>query len=345
MTFLPHIEGLFGRQTLSHYHMIKSVGVLTSGGDNAGLNAVIRSVTRTGISRGVSVYGIRRGYRGLMEGQIFPLNSRTVSGTLGMGGTFLGTARLPEWKDIKVRREAIRNLNRQDVEGLVVCGGNGSLTGAYNLHKDGFPVIGIPGSIDDDVYGTEICLGVDTALNIIIEAIDRIRDCASSIQRAFIVEVMGRDCGALALMAASATGAEVCLCPEIPSPPMEKIADVITNAYTKGKPHCILVVAEGWKPGTQALVDFLQKRQEVTGFDVRTTVLGYTQRGGSPSYIDRYYGTLMGSTAVDALAAGESGKYVAIVNGKVELLPLEGMVGKQKPLDQKLLKLYSDLDI
>jgi 6-phosphofructokinase 1 len=325
--------------------MIKSIGILTSGGDHAGLNAVIRSATRTAINKGLLIHGVRRGYRGLMEGQIIPLTTRSVSGTLGIGGTWLGTARLPEWEKVKIRREAIRNMNRMNVEGLIVVGGNGSLTGAHHLAKDGFPVIGIPGSIDDDVNGTEICLGVDTALNIIIEAIDRIRDCASSIQRAFVVEVMGRDCGALALMAASATGAEVCLIPEIEPPPMENIAEVITNAYTKGKPHAIILVAEGWKPGTDKLVKFLQDHQESTGFDVRTTVLGYTQRGGAPSYRDRMYGTQMGAAAVQALVDGQSGKMVGIVNGKVELIPLESVVGKLKPIDQKLLKTYADLDV
>jgi len=324
--------------------MLKSIGILTSGGDNAGLNAVIRSVVRTGISKGINVYGVRRGYRGLIDGQISLLNSRSVSGTLGLGGTFLGTARLPEWKHAKVRREAIRNMNRHEIEGLIVVGGNGSLTGAYNLHKDGFPVVGIPGSIDDDVNGTEVCLGVDTALNIIIEAIDRIRDCASSIQRAFVVEVMGRDSGALALMAASATGAEVCLVPEMPSPSMDKIAEVITNAYTIGKPHCILVVAEGWKPGTAELVKYLNSKQDETGFDVRTTVLGYTQRGGAPSYRDRMYGTQMGAAAVDALLAGERGKMIGIENGQVTSIPLENVVGKLKPINQDLFKLYKQLD-
>lgn len=324
---------------------MKSIAVLTSGGDSAGLNAVIRSVARAGLAKGMNVYGVRGGYRGLVRGQMIPLSSHTVSGTIGLGGTWLGTARLPEWKDIRVRREAIRNLNRLGVEGLVVVGGNGSLAGAYNLSKDGFPVIGIPGSIDDDVNGTEVCLGVDTALNIIIEAIDRIRDCASSIQRAFVVEVMGRDSGALALMAASATGAEVCLVPELPAPPLEDIATAITNAYTKGKPHCIVVVAEGWKPGTQTLVKYLNDKQEETGFDVRTTVLGYTQRGGASSYRDRSFGTLMGVAAVEALEAGETGKMVGVVNGKVQLVPLTDVVGKLKPINQKLLDLYKQLDV
>jgi 6-phosphofructokinase 1 len=323
---------------------MRAVAVLTSGGDNAGLNAVIRSTTRAALSRGIKVFGINRGFRGLCEGQIAPRDRYSVSGRLEQGGTFLGTARFPEWREKRVRREGIRQLNRLGIDGLVVIGGNGSLTGASLLAKDGFGVIGIPGSIDDDVNGTEVCLGVDTALNIIIEAIDRIRDCASSIQRAFVVEVMGRDSGALALMAASAAGAEVCIVPELPTPKMELIAARITGAYIRGKPHCILVVAEGSKPGTKEIVKFLNDNQDTTGFDVRTTVLGYTQRGGSPSYRDRYYGTLMGVEALNALCNGESGKMIGVVKGKLELVPLETVVGNLKPLDTGLFDLYRALD-
>jgi 6-phosphofructokinase 1 len=225
-----------------------------------------------------------------------------------------------------------------------VIGGNGSLAGADLLARDGFRVVGVPGSIDDDVCGTEVCLGVDTALNIIIEAIDRIRDCASSIQRAFVVEVMGRDSGALALMAASASGAEVCIVPELPTPNMDAIAEKITGAYIRGKPHCILVVAEGSNPGTKELVKFLNEHQDTTGFDVRTTVLGYTQRGGAPSYGDRFYATLMGVEAVNALCNGEAGKMVAVVNGRLALVPLATVVGKLKPLDTRLFELYHALD-
>ncbi|KAK8885212.1 hypothetical protein M9Y10_044342 [Tritrichomonas musculus] len=324
--------------------MIQNIGILTSGGDNAGLNAVVRAVTRTGISRNVNVFGIHSGYRGLIEGQIVQLTSRSVAGTLGQGGTWLGTARLPEWRHPKTRREAIRNMNQRNIQGLIVVGGNGSLTGAYNLCKDGFPVIGIPGSIDDDVNGTEVCLGVDTALNIIIEAIDRIRDCASSIQRAFVIEVMGRDCGALALMAATATGAEVCLIPETHDTTMEQVTKTLTDAYTKGKSHAICVVAEGWKPGAMALVKYLQEHQEQTGFDVRPTVLGYTQRGGAPTYRDRYYGTMMGVAACNALLDGESGKYIGIVDGQIQSIPLESVIGKLKPVSKSLHDLYEDLD-
>jgi 6-phosphofructokinase 1 len=325
---------------------LQRFAILTSGGDHSGLNAVIRSAVRTCINNHIDIYGIRRGYLGLTEGQIEPLTGRSVAGTLSKGGTWLGTARLPSWHDAKVRREAIRNLNSRGISGLVVVGGNGSLSGAHSLHTDGFPVIGIPGSIDDDVNGTEVCLGVDTALNIIIEAIDRVRDCASSIQRAFVVEVMGRDCGALALMAASATGAELCLVPEqTHAYTPQQVADVITKAYMKGKPHAVIVVAEGWKPGTDQLVQYLQAQEKETGFDVRTTVLGYTQRGGAPSYKDRMYGTMMGRAAVEALMDGESGKMVGIVNGEVALIPLDQVTGKLKPIDQELLELYRMLDV
>lgn len=324
--------------------MLKNIAILTSGGDNAGLNAVIRAVTRAGEKLGVGVYGVRSGYRGLIEGQMSLLDSKKVSGTIQLGGTWLGTARLPEWRDAKVRRKAIRQMNLMNIEGLIVVGGNGSLAGAYNLYKDGFPVIGIPGSIDDDVNGTEVCLGVDTALNIIIEAIDRIRDCASSIQRAFVIEVMGRDCGALAQMAATATGAEVCLIPEEKGKTMEDIAKILMDAYTKGKSHAICVVAEGWKPGALELVKYLNSRQEETGFDIRETVLGYTQRGGAPTAKDRIYGTLMGAHACTSLVNGESGKYVAIVDGKIELNPLEKVLNTLKPVSKHLIQLYNDLD-
>jgi 6-phosphofructokinase 1 len=324
--------------------MLRGLAVLTSGGDNAGLNAAIRAITRTAISRGIKVFGVHRGYLGLRDGQIEPLDRASVAGKLEQGGTWLGTARFPEWREKRIRREAIRQLNRHGIEGLIVIGGNGSLTGANLLANDGFPTIGIPGSIDDDVKGTEVCVGVDSALNILIEAIDRIRDCASSIQRAFIVEVMGRDSGALALMAASAAGAEVCLVPELPSADMEAIAARITGAYIRGKPHCILVVAEGCKPGTKELVKFLNDHQETTGFDVRTTVLGYTQRGGAPTYRDRFYATVMGIEAVNALCNGESGKMVGVVKGKLTLVPLETLVGELKPLDKALYDLYHVLD-
>lgn len=323
---------------------MKNIAILTSGGDHAGLNAVIRSVVRKCERSSINCFGVKRGYRGVVEGQIEALNSRSVAGILGLGGTFLGTARLPEWKDPKVRREAMRNFNKFSIDGLIVVGGNGSLSGAALLAEDGFPVIGIPGSIDDDIYGTEVCLGVDTALNIIIEAIDRVRDCASSIQRAFVIEVMGRDCGALALMAASATGAEACLVPEIPAPPMEEIAKIVTNAYTHGKPHAVIVVAEGWSPGTNELVKFLNSKEEETGFDVRTTVLGYTQRGGAPSYRDRVFGSLMGAHAVEALVSGETGKMVAVQKNRVCLIPLSEMVGRLKPLDEKMVSLYGHLN-
>jgi len=323
---------------------MECIGVLTSGGDGPGLNPCIRAVTRRALVKGVKVFGVHWGYAGLLRGDITPLDSRDVGGILGKGGTMLGTARCLEFKDVKARRTAIRNLNQRGVNGLVVIGGNGSLTGAMRLHEMGFPVIGIPGSIDNDINGTDIAVGVDTALNTILDSIDKIKDTASSHQRAFLIEVMGRDCGYLALRSGLAGGAELTLIPEREEPSLEAIAKVVLDAYMRGKGHCIIVIAEGWKPGTQAVVDYLQERKEELGFDVRVTVLGHVQRGGRPSAFDRTLGTRMGAFAADALIAGESGKLVALRGNKLDLFPIEEAVEIQKPLDTDLLKLADWMD-
>ncbi len=322
---------------------MKTIAVLTSGGDGPGLNPCIRAVVRRAVKKGLEVYGVRRGYSGLIGGDIISLNSRDVSGILGRGGTFLGTARCPEFKDIKVRRTALRHLNQRSIEGLIVIGGNGSLTGALELDKMGYPVIGIPASIDNDVNETDIAVGVDTTLNTILESIDRIKDTATSHQRAFLVEVMGRDCGYLALQSGIAGGAELVLVPEREGPPMEQIADEVVNAYVEGKSHCIIVIAEGWKPGTRAVEDYLKKRADL-GFDVRVTVLGHVQRGGRPSVFDRTLGSRMGAYAVDALLQGETGKMVALRSSKLTLVPLADAVRTLKPLDPEMLELADMLE-
>ncbi len=323
----------------------RRIAVLTSGGDGPGLNACIRAVTRRALrEEGVEVLGVRWGYRGLVNDDFELLTHRDVGGILGKGGTVLGTARCPEFEDVLVRRRAIRHLNMRGVEGLVVIGGNGSLTGALKLHEMGFPVIGIPASIDNDVDKTDIAVGVDTALNTIVEAIDRIKDTATSHQRAFLVEVMGRNCGYLALQSGLAGGAELVLVPEREGPPMEKIADVVVDAYVRGKGHCIIVIAEGWKPGTQAIADYLRSRHEELGFDVRVTVLGHVQRGGRPLVFDRTLGTRMGAFAAEALLRGERGKMVALQGSHLVLVPLAEAVARQKPLDPKLLELAGMMD-
>ncbi len=317
---------------------MKRIAVLTSGGDGPGLNPCIRAVTRMALNLGASVVGVRRGYAGLIAGDVVELDRRSVGGIMGQGGTFLGTARCPEFQTEKGRREALRTLNRLGAEGLVVIGGNGSLTGALQLHKMGFPVVGVPATIDNDVNGTDIAVGVDTALNTILDAIDRIKDTASSHQRAFLIETMGRNCGYLALVSGLAGGAELALIPEHKTS-MEEVDDVIESAYVRGKAHCIIIVAEGWKPGTRALVDHLKKQESELGFEIRLTVLGHIQRGGKPSAFDRLLATRMGAAAARALVEGERGMMVGWNDNRCELVPLEEAVASQKELSLELREL------
>jgi 6-phosphofructokinase 1 len=320
------------------------IAVLTSGGDGPGLNPAIRAVTRAAIKKGAKVFGVRWGYKGLIRNDMSVLTSRDVGGVLNRGGTFLGTARAPEFKDLKVRRTAIRHMHQNGVEGLVVIGGNGSLAGALALHEMGFPTVGIPASIDNDVSGTDMAVGVDTALNTILDSIDRIKDTASSHQRAFLIEVMGRDSGYLALQSGLAGGAEIILVPEREGPALEDIGKEVVDAYVRGKGYCIIIVAEGWDPGTRAIAEYLRERKDELGFDVRVTVLGHVQRGGRPSVFDRTLATRMGSLASDALLSGESGVMTALQGGELNLFPLEEAVAELKPLDTMLLELAEMMD-
>jgi 6-phosphofructokinase 1 len=317
---------------------IRRIGVLTSGGDGPGLNPCIRAVTRTALSKGVEVMGIRRGYTGLINGEFDSLDARSVGGILAKGGTFLGTTRLPEFVELRYQRQALRVLNQHAVEGLVVIGGNGSLNGALALHKLGFPTIGVPGTIDNDVGGTDMAVGVDTTLNTVLDAIDKIKDTASSHQRAFLIEVMGRDCGYLALMAGIAGGAELILIPEIPTP-VETVAETLTDAYVRGKQHGIVIVAEGYKPGTQAVLDYLEKNQHELGFSMRVTVLGHVQRGGSPSAFDRILATRLGAAAAEGLLDGKSGMVAGILGSQMAYTPLEEAVAQLRPIDERIYEI------
>lgn len=314
------------------------IGVLTSGGDGPGLNPCIRAVTRTALSLGMKVCGVKRGFAGLMDGEMVDLNVRSVGGILGQGGTFLGTARAPEFETLKGQREALRNLNQALVEGLVVIGGNGSLSGALALHKLNFPVVGVPATIDNDVGGTDIAIGVDTALNTILDAIDKIKDTASSHQRAFLVEVMGRDSGYLALQSGVAGGAEAVLIPEVETP-LADMAQMVVDTYIRGKSHCITIVAEGYKPGTPAIVQYLSERKDELGFDVRVTVLGHVQRGGRPSAFDRLLATRLGGAAAQALRDGKAGNVVGLVGNQIALTPLEEALANPPKIDMDLYKL------
>jgi 6-phosphofructokinase 1 len=323
---------------------MKRIAVLTSGGDGPGLNAVIRSVTRQAIQREVTIFGVYWGYKGLLSNDIKELSNRDVGGIMARGGTVLGTARCLEFFDINVRRTAIRHLNQHGIEGLIVIGGNGSLAGALALHNMGFPTFGIPASIDNDLNCTDMSVGVDTTLNTILDAIDRIKDTASSHQRAFLIEVMGRDCGYLALASGLAGGAELILVPEQPGPEMEVIAHTVEDAYIRGKGHCIIVIAEGWKPGTRAVADYLNTHHEDLGFDVRVTVLGHVQRGGRPSVYDRIIATRMGAFAANQLIDGSSGNMVGIQGGILKVVPLTESVASLRPLDLKYLELSDVMD-
>ncbi len=322
--------------------MIQRIAVLTSGGDAPGMNAAIRAVTRTAIDRGWEVFGVRHGYNGLVSGEFIDLTARGTSGIIQQGGTILGSARSKEFATEEGQRKSIHNLYERGVDALVVIGGNGSQTGAYALFSRGYPVNGVASTIDNDLAGSDITLGVDTALNIALEAIDRLKVTASSHQRAFLVEVMGRHCGYLALMAGIAGGAEGVVIPEVEMTP-EQVADVIRASYQRGKSHAIIVVAEGATYAGDALKSYFAERKGELGFEIRATTLGHVQRGGAPGAYDRLLGTRLGAAAVEALAEGKIGMLVGSLGGQIALTPLAEIAGKSKLLDLNLIKLANIL--
>lgn len=322
---------------------MKRIGVLTSGGDSPGMNPCIRAVVRTGLGHGLEVMGIKRGYAGLIDGEINPLTARSVGGIIQQGGTFLQTARCPEFKTGRGQREGLRKLNEYGIEGLVIIGGDGSLRGALDLHRMGFPVIGVPGTIDNDLPYTDMAIGVDTALNTVLDAIDKIKDTASSHQRAFLIETMGRESGYLALMSGIAGGAEMILIPEVPFT-LEEVEHRLEDAYVRGKAHSIIVIAEGAKPTTQEVATYLQERQEEHGFEVRVTILGHIQRGGSPTAFERLLATRLGAAAVEQLIQGVSGKMVGLVGNKIEVTDLERVLSSRKEVDLAFYKLAEMLE-
>jgi 6-phosphofructokinase 1 len=318
--------------------MLRRIGVLTSGGDAPGMNPFIRAVVRRALDYGWEVWGIKRGYAGLIDGEMEVLDARAVGGIIQRGGTILQTARSKEFRTERGQREACRNLNERGIEGLVVLGGDGSLRGALELHKLGVRVMAAPGTIDNDISGTDIAIGVDTALNTALDAIDKIKDTASSHQRAFLVEMMGRESGYLALMAGIAGGAEMICIPEVPFE-LENVVRELEEAYVRGKAHCIITVAEGARPNTHEIACYLREHQERTGFEVRETILGHIQRGGSPTAFDRLLGTRLGAAAVDHLTRGESGKMVGLVGNRIVASPIEEVVAERKTVDLELYRL------
>ncbi len=323
--------------------MMKKIAVLTSGGDAPGMNAAIRAVTRASNSKGWTTVGVRGGYEGLINGIFVPLGTRDVGGIMQRGGTILGSARSEEFKTQRGQISAIRSMNEEGVDALVVIGGNGSQTGNYALHQHGFPVVGVASTIDNDLTGSDVTIGVDTALNIALESIDRLKTTASSHQRAFLIEVMGRNCGYLALMSGIAGGAEYVVLPEVETDP-EEIATVLSKAYEKGKGHAIIVVAEGAKYNATALDQYFCEHRERLGFDLRMTIIGHVQRGGVPSASDRILATRLGVAAVEQIDKGNYGTLVGEIKGEVVATPLEKVINEPKGLDMSLLEMLHVLD-
>ena len=312
------------------------IAVVTSGGDAPGMNAAVRAVARMAFSQGWEVMKVEAGYRGLLEGRISPIDRRKLGGIIHRGGTVLGTERSAEFTTPEGQRQAAQRLTEAGVDGLLVIGGEGSLTGALRLQELGIAVLGIPATIDNDVWGTEVAIGVDTALNTALEAIDRIKDTASSHRRAHIVEVMGRNCGYLALMSAIAGGAEAVLVPEF-EPDPEALLQFLKLAYEQGKSHFIVVAAEGAQLSAEEFHEYVNDTAGI--FESRLTAVGHIQRGGNPTAFDRILATRLGAAAVEVLADGETGTMVGLVGERVKRTPLDEVVGKTRPLDPELYKM------
>lgn len=312
--------------------------VITSGGDAPGMNAAIRAAVRSGISLGLEMFGVRHGYSGLIAGDFVPLGPRDVGGIIELGGTMLGTSRCPAFLSEEGQATAVRQLVQHDISGVVVIGGNGSQAGAYALSRRGIPVVGVASTIDNDLPGSDITLGATTALGIALESIDRLRVTASAHGRVFLVEVMGRTCGYLALMAGIAGGAEAILIPEIDQA-AEQVAAAIKDAYQRGKSHAIVVVAEGARQDADALARHFTEHAERLRFELRVTKLGHVQRGGAPCAFDRLSASLLGAAAVERLAAKQHGILLGIVGSELTATALAGLADAKKPLEPQWLKL------
>lgn len=326
---------------MSPVKKLKKIALLTSGGDCSGMNAAIRSVVRTAIYYKIIPYGVSRGYTGLIEGDLQEFDRRSVSNIMNRGGTILKTARSQEFRTKKGRKKAASVLKENDIDALVVIGGNGSFKGAHALCKESnIRCIGVPGTIDNDINGTDFTIGSATAVGVALDAIDKIRDTVTSLERIFVIEVMGRDCGYIAMRVALAGGAEDVLLPEV-KPNIDKVCKEIKVAYKKGKVSWILVVAEG----AGNAHDIASKIKKKTGYETRVTVLGHIQRGGSPESFDRVVAARLGSAAVDMLIKGQSDKMAGIIGNRVVATPLSRACSKKKDkTDKELYKLLKILE-
>ncbi|MBI9050702.1 MAG: 6-phosphofructokinase [Anaerolineaceae bacterium] len=319
---------------------MKKIAILTSGGDAPGMNPCIRAVVRYGIANGLTVIGVDGGYSGLIHGDFHEMNLRDVGGIMQRGGTILQTARSEEFRTQNGQRKAIRQMSSEGIDALVVIGGDGSLQGAMKMHAQGVKVIGVPASIDNDIYGTDMAIGVDTALNTIVDAIDKIRDTASSHSRAFLVETMGRESGYLAIQAGIVTGAEMVLIPEVETD-VEKLAKAMDEAYRHGKSHCIIVCAEGATPHTTELGQIIDGMD--LGFTTRISILGHMQRGGKPTAFDRLLASRFGARAVEFLIAGQSGVMVGLDGNKITTTPIEDVTTLKRVVSMEVYEMANIL--
>ncbi|WP_088043004.1 6-phosphofructokinase [Bacillus sp. EAC] len=319
---------------------MKKIGVLTSGGDSPGMNAAVRAVVRKAIFHGLEVYGVYQGYAGLITGNIEKLELGSVGDIIHRGGTKLLTARCPEFKTLEGQKKGIEQLNKFGIEGLVVIGGDGSYQGAKKLTEHGFPCVGVPGTIDNDIPGTDFTIGFDTALNTVIDAIDKIRDTATSHERTYVIEVMGRNAGDIALWAGLADGAETILIPEVEYD-MDDIISKLVRGSERGKKHSIIVVAEG----VGSAIEIGKVIEERTDFDTRVTVLGHVQRGGSPSAADRVLASRLGARAVELLMEGKGGRCVGIQNNKLVDHDIIEALAQKHVCDKDMYQLAQELSI
>ena len=323
---------------------IKTVGVLTSGGDAPGMNACIRAITRTAIYNGMKVMGIYRGYEGLINGEIKEFTSESVSNTIQRGGTILKTARSMEFMTPEGMQKAYDNLVKFGIDALIVIGGNGSLTGAQKLAREyDYPVIGLPGPIDNDLYGTDSTIGYDTALNTIVDCVDKIRDTATSHDRIFFVEVMGRDAGFLAQNSAIAAGAEAAIIPEDQTD-VDQLEQFISRGFRKSKNSSIVIVSESKKDGG-AMYYADRVRKEYPQYDVRVTILGHLQRGGTPTACDRILASRLGHASIEALKEVQRNVMVGIHNDQIVYVPIDRAIKKDKPIDKELIDVLGVLSI
>ncbi|MBR1421270.1 MAG: 6-phosphofructokinase [Selenomonadaceae bacterium] len=319
--------------------MVKNaIAVMTSGGDSPGMNAAARAVVRTALFEGIKVYGIYNGYKGMLADDIRELNSRSVSDMIQRGGTFLGTARCKEFKTEEGRQKGLENLRKHDIEGLVIIGGDGSLTGGSLLSRMGMPIVGLPGTIDNDVWGTDYTIGADTAANTAVDAINKLRDTASAHRRIIIVEVMGHTSGWLAVTAAIAGGAEYVIVPEVKYD-LDDMCNEIVESYKGGRRYCIIVVAEG----ACSAIGLGKQVAEKTGIDTRVSILGHIQRGGSPTVEDRIKASMLGERAALAIISGASNVVFGFDEGRVVAINLFDAVNNKKTLDPELVRLASVL--